>query len=432
MIKKLANDKLLTLQSSDSVDFSKFQLEITNMINRITSQVLLSLLITILSVFSCYADLPESCLGDCPVENLCGNQQVDPGEECDSTEGCNYNCQYAVCGNGIVEEGSGEQCDNGETDLNCLDEESNCNFMQNLRIQGGQELVTICNDSCLLQTCGNEIIEGDEQCDFGDTEDGDGCSASCRLEECGNEIIEGDEQCDFGDTEIGDGCSASCRFEECGNSILDPGEQCDEGNPSSNDGCSNTCIIETECVGNNCGPQAEVFDCLDKEGQLNKLDRCQVCGGDGQSCLACVESSNVEDQLRMDGASKRMAGLIIGLNKKLLKLEISNQLKRNLLNSNNQVKELYLTSWTLAWSLPLVTKACNTVFCTTADLSPLVVLYAEKLAEIEAEARKSARILKRLTGNKNSAKQFLEKITEQYNSGIETSGLVTTSTSVCS
>ena len=32
---------------------------------------------------------------------------------------------------------------------------------------------------------------------------------------------------------------------QCGNSVLDPGEQCDDGNTSNGDGCSNTCQVES-------------------------------------------------------------------------------------------------------------------------------------------------------------------------------------------
>ena len=45
-----------------------------------------------------------------------------------------------------------------------------------LCLMGGEK------QSCEIQTCGNSIMEGDEECDFGDTDPCDGCSATCRLE----------------------------------------------------------------------------------------------------------------------------------------------------------------------------------------------------------------------------------------------------------
>ena len=54
------------------------------------------------------------------------------------------------------------------------------------------------------------------------------------------------EQCDDGNTANGDGCSAQCTIEipACGDGNLDPGEQCDDGNTTNGDGCSANCTIE--------------------------------------------------------------------------------------------------------------------------------------------------------------------------------------------
>lgn len=66
--------------------------------------------------------------------------------------------------------------------------------------------------------CGNSFIEtgAGEQCDDGNTNNGDGCSSTCQNESapvCGNNIIEGTEQCDDGNTDNGDGCSSACQNE---------------------------------------------------------------------------------------------------------------------------------------------------------------------------------------------------------------------------
>ncbi|MHA1381441.1 MAG: myxococcus cysteine-rich repeat containing protein [Candidatus Helarchaeota archaeon] len=68
---------------------------------------------------------------------------------------------------------------------------------------------------------------------------------------CGNAILEGAEQCDDGNTLNGDGCSSICQFEVnvsaiCGNGIWELPEQCDDGNLLNGDGCSSIC--ETEIV----------------------------------------------------------------------------------------------------------------------------------------------------------------------------------------
>ncbi|HDP73556.1 MAG TPA: DUF4215 domain-containing protein, partial [Candidatus Woesearchaeota archaeon] len=87
--------------------------------------------------------------------------------------------------------------------------------------------------------CGDGVIEGDEQCDDGNTLDGDGCSSTCEVESgwlcspsflpsiildepagpsecspvCGDGFIIGDEECDDGNTLYGDGCSSTCEVE---------------------------------------------------------------------------------------------------------------------------------------------------------------------------------------------------------------------------
>lgn len=105
---------------------------------------------------------------------------------------------------------------------------------------------------CILDGCGDGVLEGEEQCDDGNLVSGDGCSAHCNLEGCGNGIVDIalGERCDDGNTEDGDGCSADCRTNErCGNGILDAdlGEVCDDGNNTSGDGCSADCLSGEIC-----------------------------------------------------------------------------------------------------------------------------------------------------------------------------------------
>ena len=86
-----------------------------------------------------------------------------------------------------------------------------------------------------MAECGNGSIEGLEQCDDGNTEDGDGCSYDCMIE-------------DGWDCE---GLFTSICSKHCGNGQLDGSEQCDDGNVFNNDGCSSDCQIEGgwECQG---------------------------------------------------------------------------------------------------------------------------------------------------------------------------------------
>jgi cysteine-rich repeat protein len=72
---------------------------------------------------------------------------------------------------------------------------------------------------------------------------------------CGDTVVGPNEQCDDGNTVNGDGCSSTCQFEVvCGNGVLQATEQCDDANLTNGDGCSSTCTIEnlvTEVEPNN-------------------------------------------------------------------------------------------------------------------------------------------------------------------------------------
>ncbi len=84
-------------------------------------------------------------------------------------------------------------------------------------------------DACTQDGCGDGLVTGEEVCDDGNQQDGDGCSANCTDEICGNGTLEQGETCDDGNTVTGDGCDAACAMESCGNRILDPHEECDTG-----------------------------------------------------------------------------------------------------------------------------------------------------------------------------------------------------------
>jgi cysteine-rich repeat protein len=61
---------------------------------------------------------------------------------------------------------------------------------------------------------------------------------------CGSGVLDPGEQCDDGNTIDGDGCDSNCTLTGCGNGIVTAGEQCDDGNLIDGDGCSSTCQIQ--------------------------------------------------------------------------------------------------------------------------------------------------------------------------------------------
>jgi cysteine-rich repeat protein len=114
--------------------------------------------------------------------------------------------------------------------------------------------------------CGDGIVQDfeGEECDDGNTTLGDGCAADCFFEVCGNGRLDIGEACDDGNTLGGDGCRADCAgTEECGDGLLDLFEACDDGNQVDGDGCDSNCT-ETACGNGVISPQ-EI--CLSQERQ---------------------------------------------------------------------------------------------------------------------------------------------------------------------
>lgn len=101
-----------------------------------------------------------------------------------------------LCGNGNID--AGDECDDGN----------------NLSGDG-------CSASCQIEgaaTCGDGALDlvNDEECDDGNNAAGDGCSPTCQLEpvgqQCGDSSVQGLEVCDDGNLANGDGCNPTCNL----------------------------------------------------------------------------------------------------------------------------------------------------------------------------------------------------------------------------
>src|SRR5262245_26500458 len=98
--------------------------------------------------------------------------------------------------------------------------------------------------TCLKNTCGNSVVETDEECDDGNLNSDDDCLQTCKLNTCGDgQVNLRTEECDDGNGENGDGCDSNCTVMACGNSVVTASEMCDDGNGNDYDGCNNDCTV---------------------------------------------------------------------------------------------------------------------------------------------------------------------------------------------
>ena len=136
---------------------------------------------------TCTSELPESC-GDGTIAS--SPETFEQLEQCDdgnraSGDGCSSTCTFEFCGDGVTQQGIGEQCDDDDPFRS-----PTCEF-------------------CRLPRCGDFFVSTSEQCDDGNRSDGDGCSADCRAEFCGDGVVQvqRDEACDDGNDFNDDDCS---------------------------------------------------------------------------------------------------------------------------------------------------------------------------------------------------------------------------------
>lgn len=163
----------------------------------------------------------DKCNHDCTSTQECGNEILDIGEACDHGEHngapgdtCDAHCNLVneVCGNGIVENDRGEQCDSG---LGSADSQD-CN--------GNSELAQLTGRACRVAMCGDGYVNtvANEECDNGGHIVDETCNGPlCTLPRCGDGFYNPfnshvQEQCDTGiDTQACNGNSDGDNSNQC-------------------------------------------------------------------------------------------------------------------------------------------------------------------------------------------------------------------------
>jgi hypothetical protein len=166
---------------------------------------------------------PDACEGGCGAGEVCGDSECRPAcrltKDCDDGSSCRDGaCYPVVCGDEI-EEGD-EECDNGD--------------------RNGD--TAACTEDCLTATCGDGLVRsGREECDEGsDNADDGACTETCEEARCGDGLVwAGHEECDEGSDNAEDGsCTNQCVAARCGDGLVWLGhEECDDGNQRLDDAC---------------------------------------------------------------------------------------------------------------------------------------------------------------------------------------------------
>lgn len=231
--------------------------------------------------------------GDSPdaVTARCGNLVIEDGEDCDDGNRvldsiCDADCHF-TCGNGLVDDSVGEQCDTaiasgpGSCPASCDDNDA-CTT----DILSGSECSAMCvssvitapadgdgccptgadanSDNDCSAMCGNGVVEAGELCDTGITAGAGACPTTCNDgQACTTDALVSGNSCQAHCTATAitapansDGCCPAgatsgndndC-LPSCNNGVVDPGETCDTAIANGNGKCPTTCSDNMACT----------------------------------------------------------------------------------------------------------------------------------------------------------------------------------------
>jgi len=251
------------------------------------------------------------------------DRAADP-DACDGAASC-----VVGCGNGKIDPGLGEACDDGN-DMSGDGCSAGCDTIEN------DFICPMPGMPCIyLVACGDGRRGGKETCDDGNHDEGDGCSSACQVEpgwdctqpgqactpHCGDGMLVAGEQCD--PPSMGPGCSAACQVDPgfvcsppstgaggskcratvCGDGKKEGTEACDDGNVVDGDGCSATCTFEPDCSTgmcfSKCGDGMKLAPEACDDGNTKNGDGCSATCTFEDGFVCNDSSSNPPNQLNL-------------------------------------------------------------------------------------------------------------------------------------
>ena len=258
----------------DEFTFTVFYQPGENDVDRISRQVLIESNARTPSFFVNLVGEPCIRMTPSDVCGLCGDGEVNPGEECDDgnlnpADDCTNTCTLPICGDNVVQ--GDEECDDGNTNDN-----------------------DPCTNDCKHAICGDGIVfDGFEACDDGNDIDDDSCSNTCQSAGCGDGIVQDGEACDDGNDDNTDGCTTDCIVVSCGDGVTQGDETCDDGNQITENcayGEISCMVCDATC---NLAPGSTSFcgDTITNEAAGETCDdgnlALEVCDYGLQSCMVC-------------------------------------------------------------------------------------------------------------------------------------------------
>lgn len=243
--------------------------------------------------------------GDEPGVIVLTCEGVEDGTSCGSMGGLiclDEECVTSACGDGFADERREEQCDDGNQAAadGC---EPDCKYM--CSEIGDCDDGNACNGNEICDTAEHLCVGGstaadETPCTSPAVADGECRGGVCVPEGCGDESVEGAEECDDGNQVPGDGCEPTCMFSctedaDCSdNDVCNGLETCNPETYACVEGTPLDCEAPDECSQGACDPIGGCTTLLiDADGDRYP-PATLACGSDCDDTRADVNPGQVE------------------------------------------------------------------------------------------------------------------------------------------